>query len=193
MKLLLASSSPYRRAQLQQLNIEFDCASPQIDETAKPGESAPDLVKRLSREKAQALAGQYPEHLIIGSDQVASSGQRILTKPGNFSNAAAQLSQCNGRTITFYTGLCLFHSPSGKFDLSMATTEVTFRTLTPKQITSYLKTEEPYDCAGSFKCEGLGISLFEKITSDDPTALVGLPLIRLTAILARAGLDPLGD
>lgn len=176
---------------MRQLGLEFEWTSPSVDETALPGEEPAHLVERLSLNKAKALAADYADHAIIGSDQVASLGGEIITKPGNFDKAMTQLRACSGRSATFYTGLCIFHAPSQQSQLRVVTTEVAFRQLTDLQIRRYLETEQPYDCAGSFKCEGLGISLFEKITSDDPTALIGLPLITLTTLLNEYGLGPL--
>ncbi len=192
-KLLLASSSPYRRALLEQLNLDAEYQSPSIDETPFPGESAPDLVKRLAQQKVEALTARFPDSLIIGSDQTAWADGQLLNKPGNHDRAVAQLTACSGHSVTFYTGLCVYNGPSGEFDHHLVTTEVAFRLLTDAQIRRYLEIEQPYDCAGSFKCEGLGISLFTRIASDDPTALIGLPLISLTASLSRFGLDPLGS
>ena len=192
-KLLLASSSPYRRALLEQLNLSAEYESPSIDETPAPGESAADLAKRLAQQKVEALKPYFPDHVIIGSDQSACADGWLLNKPGSYDKAFAQLSACSGHLVTFYTGLCVYHGPSGQSDHHLVITEVAFRQLEDAQIRRYLEIEQPYDCAGSFKCEGLGISLFTKITSDDPTALIGLPLISLTASLSRFGLDPLGS
>lgn len=190
-KLLLASSSPYRKALLERLRLPFDTASPAVDETPLPGESAATLVERLSRLKTEALAKHYASHLIIGSDQVATLDGAILTKPGDYATALAQLTACSGRRVRFYTGLCVYDPSGRQQQFCNVSTDVQFRQLNQQQIHCYIKEEQPYDCAGSFKCEGLGISLFESVVADDPTALVGLPLIKLTEMLARCGADPL--
>ena len=181
--IILASSSPYRRELLGRLAIDFGCSSPDIDESALPDESPHSLVKRLAEQKAQAVAADYPQHLIIGSDQVASLEQRILTKPGNNENAKAQLSACSGKTVTFYTGLSLLNSKTGQQLSCVEPFSVKFRVLNEATIERYIAAEQPLDCAGSFKMEGLGISLFEKLNGDDPNSLVGLPLIRLIDML----------
>jgi septum formation protein len=190
-KLLLGSSSPYRRVLLQRLGLTFECANPAINETAHPSETAEALVRRLSFEKAQALADSHPNHLIIGSDQIASLDDEMLTKPGTRENALTQLRACSGRTVTFFTGVCVYQSSTGESEVCVTSTEVRFRELSEQQIENYIRKEQPLDCAGSFKCEGLGISLFASVSSNDPTALVGLPLIQLTRLLSNAGLDPL--
>lgn len=191
-KLLLASSSPYRRQLLQKLALPFSCQSPNIDETPLPGEAPQQLVERLAIAKAQALAAAHPEHLIIGSDQVASFNGKILGKPGGFSQAYQQLAQCSGQTVRFYTGLCLLNTAQQRQQSSIETYQVHFRLLSEQQIQNYLEREQPYDCAGSFKCEGLGISLFESLSGQDPNTLVGLPLIALIRMLNKEGIDPLG-
>lgn len=189
--IILASSSKYRRNLLKKLGISFQSISPDINEEALAEESASDLVSRLSLEKAKALAGQFPQHLIIGSDQVAVLGDKILTKPHTHERAREQLSACSGQAVRFLTGLCLYNSTSGSYQLEVVPFEVKFLDLTADQIENYLIKEAPYDCAGSFKCEGLGITLFEKLIGDDFNALVGLPLIRLTHMLRQEGVDPL--
>lgn len=181
--LVLASSSRYRKALLERLKIPFICASPDIDETAKPGETPENLVRRLSASKAQALASQYPNALIIGSDQVASHNNILLTKPGNFEMAFKQLKAQSGNRVTFLTGIALLNSSNGQVDVDVVATEVAFRPLSDQEISDYLRQDQPYDCAGSFKSEGLGITLFKGIYSNDPSALVGLPLIRLAEML----------
>jgi septum formation protein len=194
MPLILASSSPYRRALLERLGLTFDCVSPEIDET--PGdERAADLVRRLAHAKAQRIAEEHPAHLIIGSDQVAELDDgSILGKPGHRANAIAQLARLSGRTVTFHTGLCLLNSATGHCQLEVEPFQVRFRTLTDAQIERYVDQEEPFDCAGSFKSEGLGIVLFEAMEGRDPNSLVGLPLILLTDMLAREGVRlPLAD
>ena len=183
MKLLLASSSPYRRELLSRLRIPFDWQAPDVDEQALVGEKPQQLALRLSSSKAQAFADEPGEHLIIGSDQVASCRGQSINKPGNYSNAFKQLQALSGQRVDFYTGLCVLDSVSGRSIADTVTTEVVFRQLSDTDIDSYLRCEQPYDCAGSFKAEGLGISLFERISSDDNTAIIGLPLIRLRQML----------
>ncbi len=189
--ILLASSSVYRRQLLQKLGIPFECASPEIDESRLPDETAQDLVLRLAAAKANKLAQNYNSHLIIGSDQVATYNTTILGKPHNHTTAIMQLEQFSGREVTFLTSLCLLNSQSGYRQLSIESCTVTFRKLSRHQIENYLIKEQPYDCAGSFKSEGLGIALFESISTDDPNTLIGLPLIRLTDMLIKEGVDPL--
>lgn len=179
MKLLLASSSPYRRELLSRLRIPFDWQAPDVDEQAQTGETPQELALRLSTRKAQALAATHSEHLIIGSDQVASWRGQSINKPGNHANAFKQLQALSGQRVDFHSGLCVLDSASGRSLIDTVTTEVVFRQLSDTEIDSYLTCERPYDCAGSFKAEGLGISLLERISSDDNTAIIGLPLIRL--------------
>jgi MAF protein len=185
--LLLASSSPYRRELLARLGLPFACSSPDIDESHLPGESATDLVKRLSREKAQALAKDYPDHLIIGSDQVAVLDGQILGKPHTFERALQQLSAASGRSVTFLTGLALLNSATGECQVDHVPFTVHMRTLDTAALERYLHAEQPYDCAGSFKAEGLGVSLFHSTEGSDATSLIGLPLIRLVAMLDHQG------
>lgn len=191
LQILLASSSIYRRQLLQKLGVSFESASPDIDEAALPGETARQLVMRLAQAKANKLAQTHKHHLIIGSDQVATYENNILGKPQNHDAAIGQLEQFSGRQITFLTSLCLLNSQEAQCQLSVESCTVKFRTLSNSQIESYLTKEQPYDCAGSFKSEGLGIALFESIHTDDPNILIGLPLIRLTDMLIKEGLDPL--
>ncbi len=188
-RLLLASSSPYRRELLSRLRLPFDCRAPHIDETANPGESPEQLVRRLSREKAQALAETHPDHLIIGSDQVAVLDDRIIGKPHTFERAREQLLSCSGRRLDFLTGLALLDSRSGVEQLDCLSFSVHFRELSEAQIDRYLSAEKPFDCAGSFKAEGLGISLFRATEGEDATSLIGLPLIRLVDMLNSAGIE----
>lgn len=191
-ELLLASSSPYRRQLLERLDLPFTTASPEIDETPLEGEAPESLALRLAQNKARALAPLEPaDQLIIGSDQVASLDCRCLGKPRSYTRAFEQLRAASGRTVTFYTGLCLYDARTGQNEIRCETFRAHFRALTDKQIEHYLKKEEPYDCAGAFKMEGLGICLFERLEGDDPNALIGLPLIRLTELLQNAGVDPL--
>jgi septum formation protein len=189
--IVLASSSRYRQQLLEKLNISFCCRSPHIDERPLLAETPQALARRLSEGKAKALAAQFPAHLIIGSDQVAQLHDQILGKPGSHEAAAKQLQQASGQTLLFHTGVALFNSATNHLQYACSTYEVTFRTLTAKQIDSYLRIETPYDCAGSFKSEGLGIALFERIRGDDPNSLVGLPLIELTRMLDNEGVDVL--
>lgn len=192
-KILLASSSIYRRQLLQKLGLAFEWASPDIDETPKPDESPAQLVYRLAEAKARHLASNYPNHLIIGSDQVATIDNQILSKPHTHSNATVQLRSFRQREVTFLTGLCLFNSTTHHTQTSVETYKVKFRNLSDAQIENYLQHEKPYDCAGSFKSEGLGICLFEQLTGDDPNTLVGLPLIALTNMFVKEGVDPLNQ
>jgi septum formation protein len=185
--LVLASTSPFRRELLARLGLPFETADPDIDEAPQPGESAQGLVLRLAEAKARAVAHRYPEALIIGSDQVASIGGKLLGKPGDRMHAIAQLEQASGRTALFRTGLCLLDAESGRAQVHCEPFKVHFRTLTQTQISHYVDRERPFNCAGSFKSEGLGIALFERLEGADPNALVGLPLIRLIDMLAAEG------
>ncbi len=190
-QLILGSSSPFRAELLAKLGLLFDAVSPDIDEQALPGEDATKLVQRLSEQKAQAIALNHPDALIIGSDQVAVLDGSILGKPGNHQNAVQQLQAASGRTVQFLTGLALFNSKTGEMQSVVEPFEVSFRTLSLEQIDFYLKQEQPYQCAGSFKSEGFGISLFSKLEGNDPNTLIGLPLIRLIAMLQKQGIDVL--
>ena len=183
--LILASTSIYRRELLERLRIPFSVISPKVDETPLAGESSLDLALRLANAKAAAVAKENPNAWVIGSDQVADLCGAAIGKPGNFDRAMAQLQLMRGQTVTFHTALCLMKDDK-QTTLSIPT-EVTFRKLSDDVLESYLLAEEPYDCAGSAKSEGLGISLLEAIQSDDPTALIGLPLIALTGLLRDAG------
>ena len=185
--LLLASSSVYRRDLLSRLRLPFTCSSPDIDESHRPGESALELVQRLSLEKAQALAASHPAHLIIGSDQVAVLNDQIIGKPHTFDKARQQLLNASGASVSFLTGLTLLNSQTGHHQTDCVPFTVHMRHLSAEQIERYLHAEEPYDCAGSFKAEGLGVSLFQRTEGDDATSLVGLPLIRLVDMLLAQG------
>jgi len=185
--LLLASSSVYRRDLLSRLRLPFTCSSPDIDESHRPGESALELVQRLSLEKAQALAASHPAHLIIGSDQVAVLNDQIIGKPHTFDKARQQLLNASGASVSFLTGLTLLNSQTGHYQTDCVPFTVHMRHLSAEQIERYLHAEEPYDCAGSFKAEGLGVSLFQRTEGDDATSLVGLPLIRLVDMLLAQG------
>ena len=183
--LILASTSVYRRELLERLGIPFTVISPEVDETPLPGESTLDLALRLAKAKAAAVAKDHPDAWVIGSDQVADLCGAAIGKPGNLERAMAQLQLMRGSTVTFHTALCVM---KGNIETTLSVpTEVTFRKSSDEILESYLLTEEPYDCAGSAKSEGMGITLLEAIKSDDPTALIGLPLIALTGLLRDAG------
>ncbi|MEH6637952.1 MAG: nucleoside triphosphate pyrophosphatase [Porticoccaceae bacterium] len=192
MKLTLASSSPYRRQLLERFGLAFEHCAPNVDEQANPGEDPAHLAERLSIAKAQAIhtqlqSGSDPLHLIIGSDQTAACNGRLYGKPGNAKSAAQQLTNLSGNTVVFHTGVCVLNRATQTQLSAVVSTTVIFRTLDTSSITRYLEREQPFDCAGSFKAEGLGIALFEAIHSDDPTALTGLPLIRLRQLLEQSG------
>lgn len=187
--LILASTSPFRRSLLERLRVPFTTASPDADETRHPGEPPRDLVLRLAQAKAGAVAPMHPDALIIGSDQVACIDDKVLGKPGNRERAIEQLTQASGREVVFYTGLCLLNATTGRSQTSCEPFRVHFRRLSGTQIEGYLDREQPFNCAGSFKSEGLGIALFDHLEGDDPNALVGLPLIRLVAMLESEGVD----
>jgi len=187
--LVLASSSPYRRELLTRLHLPFTWSAPQIDETRHPDEDADTLVRRLSLEKAQALLATHPQHLIIGSDQVAVLGTQILGKPHTLERACEQLMAASGNSVIFLTGLTLLNSATGQQQTDCVTFTVHFRTLSEAQIMRYLTTEQPLDCAGSFKAEGLGISLFRSTEGSDSNSLIGLPLIRLVDMLQASGVE----
>ena len=189
--ILLASSSIYRHQLMARLGLEFTWASPAIDETPCTNETAPDLVRRLAIQKAQALATLYPDTLIIGSDQAATLHNQIIGKPLTHERAFEQLRSASGNKVVFTTGLCVLNSSTGNHQISVESFSVQFRQLSDAQIHHYLRTERPYDCAGSFKCEGLGIALFSKMEGEDPNTLIGLPLIRLVEMLNNEGIDPL--
>jgi MAF protein len=190
--LVLASTSPYRRQLLERLGLPFLTARPDVDERPLPGESPVALVRRLAEAKARAVAIDHPNALIIGSDQVAVVDDVILGKPGDRTQAIAQLEWASGRALVFHTGLCLFHSGRDRLRTLVEPFRVHFRSLRREQIEGYLDREQPFDCAGSFRSEGLGIALFERMEGDDPNALIGLPLIRLIALLEEEGVFPLG-
>jgi len=185
--LVLASTSRYRRELLARLGLPFEVERPEVDETAHPGETPRALAIRLARAKAQAVAARLQrDGWALGSDQVADVGGQALGKPGNRSKAIAQLRAMSGGVVRFHTALCLAH-PDGRRFAAIDLTKVRFRTLTPAEITRYVDAEQPLDCAGSFKSEGLGISLFDAIENRDPTALIGLPLIATARLLRQAG------
>lgn len=186
--LILASTSRYRKALLEKLGLRFQCASPEVDETPRPGETADTLVRRLAHAKASAIARQHDQGLIIGSDQVCVCDGRILGKPGTVENAVAQLMLAQGRSVTFHTGLCVVNAANGHAEQLVEPFTVHFRSLGEAAIRRYVEAERPLDCAGSFKCEGMGIVLFKALEGRDPNALIGLPLIGLIDLLALHGL-----
>ncbi|HEH9427641.1 septum formation inhibitor Maf [Aeromonas sobria] len=186
--LTLASTSRYRKALLEKLGLPFDCAAPDVDERPLAEESAQALVARLARAKAQAIADGRDHGLIIGSDQVCVCDGRILGKPGTIDNAVAQLMAAQGRSVTFYTGLCVLDAATGQAHQLVEPFTVHFRTLDETAIRRYVEAELPLDCAGSFKCEGMGIVLFKGLEGRDPNALIGLPLIGLIELLACHGI-----
>ena len=190
-RLILASTSRYRRELLERLRLPFEVASPAVDETPLPGEAPAALAERLALAKAQAVAAREPAAVVIGSDQVAELDGRAIGKPQTHERATAQLHAMSGRRVVFHTAVAVVRGDSGYARGLLAPVAVTFRTLSALEIEDYLRAEQPYDCAGSAKSEGLGIALLAAIESDDPTALIGLPLIRTCALLREAGLDPL--
>lgn len=190
-RIVLASTSVYRRQLLSRLGLEFHCVAPTTDERVQAGESADALVRRLARSKAASVRSKFTDTLIIGSDQVAVLDGRILGKPGSRKRNIADLRQCAGRRVVFLTGLCVLDTRVGRDTTTVARVTVSFRDLSAAQITAYVDAERAYDCAGGFRCEGLGIGLFTSIESDDPTALIGLPMISLIEMLYGCGLDVL--
>lgn len=190
--LILASASAYRRELLQRLGLPFEAVSPQVDETPGAHESPALLALRLSRAKAREVAARHPAAVVIGSDQVADLEGRPLGKPGTHPRAAAQLREMSGRTVVFQTGVAVVCRATGFEEASLVAATVRFRDLSPDEIEAYLAAEQPYDCAGSAKVEGLGIALLRAVESDDPTALIGLPLIRTAELLRAAGVPVLG-
>ena len=191
MKLVLASTSPFRKELLDRLRLPYDTASPDIDETPLPGEAIETMVMRLAEAKARAVAGHQGDALIIGSDQSAVLNGDVLAKSGGFDRAFEQLRAASGQRIVFHTGLCLLNTVTDQAQLASIPYTVQFRNLSDEQIRKYLELEQPYNCAGSFKSEGLGIALFERFEGEDPNALVGLPLIRLVDMLSHEGMGPL--
>lgn len=184
-KIILASSSPYRQALLDKLQLNYTAIPPDIDENAQIDEKPSQLAIRLATEKAHALSKQFPNHLIIGSDQVAILGRNQLKKPENRQNTIAQLTAASGRQVSFYTAVCVFNSFTGQYFNDLDICIVTFKHLSKQQIESYVDLDQPFNCAGGFKSEGLGIALFEKIEGEDPNALIGLPLIKLISLLEK--------
>jgi septum formation protein len=190
-RLVLASTSRYRRELLARLGLAFDCADPEVAEDTLPGEAPAQTAERLATAKATAVAPRFDRALIIGADQVAFCGARRLDKPLTHENAARQLAAIAGHTACFDTAVVLLDAAERRLQARVVRTQVHFRPLTPAMIEAYLRREQPYDCAGSAKAEGLGIALIARIEGDDPTALIGLPLIALTEMLAAAGLPPI--
>jgi MAF protein len=191
--IVLGSSSPFRAELLGKLNLPFITASPDIDESPKQYETANALVERLAQQKAMAIAAVHSDALIIGSDQVAVIDNDIIGKPGSHDKAFEQLRLASGKTVRFHTGLALYDSHRNIMQSLVEPFDVTFRTLNDPEIEAYLFAEQPYQCAGSFKSEGLGIGLFERLTGDDPNSRVGLPLIQLTRLLNNAGVNVLSE
>lgn len=189
--IVLGSTSIFRKAILEKLNLPFECAKPNIDESAFEGESPATLVERLAIEKAKKVAIDYNDALVIGSDQVAVCDDDILGKPHNFENGVKQLTKFNGKAVQFLTGLCVINTKTGEHFSLVEPFMVHFKNNSQEDIANYLHAEQPYNCAGSFKSEGLGICLFEKLEGDDPNTLIGLPLIKLVALFKQHGLNVL--
>jgi len=190
-ELILGSTSRYRQELLQRLRLPFRCVAPAVDETPLPDETPSALAMRLALEKARDVAMRHPGAVVIGSDQVADLDGHPIGKPGTHERAVAQLRSMRGRSVVFQTAVAVVRPDTGLERVQLAPVRVRFRSLGDDEIEYYLRTEQPYDCAGSAKCETLGIALLDAIESDDPTALIGLPLIRTCAMLREAGLDPL--
>lgn len=191
MPLVLASTSRYRRELLSRLGLPFTVVAPDVDETPHPGEPPSQTALRLAEAKARAVAKEFPDSLIIGSDQVLMLEHEQLGKPGDFAHAFAQLKKMQGKSMVFHTALCLLNSRNGRVQVRDVPTMIYLRALTDAQIESYLHKEQPYDCAGSARSEGLGIALIARYETADPNALIGLPLIALTEMLGNEGVDPL--
>ena len=189
--LILASTSRYRRELLERLRLPFDVVSPDVDETALPGEAPAPLAERLALAKAHAVAALHPGAVVIGSDQVCALDGQALGKPGDHDRATRQLRLLSGQAAVFHTAVSVVQASTGFEQSALAAVRVRFRELSDQDIDRYLHLDQPYDCAGSAKCETLGITLLEAIESDDPTALIGLPLIHTARLLRRAGIDPL--
>ncbi|HFD87598.1 MAG TPA: septum formation inhibitor Maf [Gammaproteobacteria bacterium] len=187
--LILASTSPFRATLLERLQLPFATFAPDIDETPLPDESPEAMVRRLTAAKAEAARSRFPDRLVIASDQCAVCDGKILGKPGDHTNAVTQLTSFSGKEVRFLTGLALLNTQTGNLQLDIVPFGVHFRTLSADQIEHYLAREQPYHCAGSFKSEGLGITLFERLEGEDPNALIGLPLIRLTSFLLNEGVE----
>ena len=188
-KLILASSSPFRRELLARLNLDFDCQSPEVDESTRAGEDAITYVRRLAESKARAVSAQHPDAVVIGSDQCALLEGRILGKPGNHEAAMQQLRDAQGKRVIFHTAVCVLRPSCDFVALEEVPFEVEFRQRSDAQLDHYLRVEQPYQCAGSFKSEGYGACLFRRMHGEDPSALIGLPLLRLTEMLEAAGVE----
>ena len=188
-KIILASSSPFRKKLLDRLHLDYDCHSPDIDETIATDEDASTYVCRLARSKAEQVAMRYPEAIVIGSDQCALLGEEILGKPGSHEKALQQLQATQGKTVVFHTAICVLNLSTGFSAVEDVVFEVEFRKLSDQQLEHYLRVEQPYQCAGSFKAEGYGACLFNRMSGDDPTSLIGLPLLKLTRMLESAGVE----
>lgn len=188
-QIVLASTSKYRRELLARLGLPFEVASPHVDEAALPEEAPQDTARRLAEAKARAVAARFPQAIIIGSDQVAVLEGTQLGKPGDHANALRQLRAMRGKEVVFHTALCLYDAASARAQTRVVPFSVRFRAYSDAQIERYLQREQPYDCAGSARCEGLGIALIAEMRGDDPNALIGLPLIALTEMLAAHGVD----
>ncbi|MEP0202573.1 MAG: Maf family nucleotide pyrophosphatase [Halioglobus sp.] len=193
MQLILASTSPYRKKLLERLHLPFECVSPATDESPVRGELPAARALRLALHKAHSVAAERPHRLILGSDQVAAIGETVLRKPGSRNPAIAQLQASQGKAVDFYTAIALVNSETGEVLSHVEPFRVYFKALTQAQIEHYIDLDKPYDCAGSFKWESLGIALFERLSGDDPTSLEGLPLIALTTLLDRGGMPVLGN
>ena len=192
LQLILGSSSPYRRELLQRLRLPFTVVSPRIDETPLAGETPPETALRLAVAKARHIAQTHPNAFIIGADQVATVNGEQIGKAGGFDKALAQLQAMRGQTVLFHSALCLYDARNDSVDARNVITRATFRDLPDDELSAYLRIEQPYDCVGSAKVEALGITILEKVESDDPTALIGLPLIALTDMLRTAGVNLYG-
>ncbi|MBE0620559.1 MAG: septum formation inhibitor Maf [Burkholderiales bacterium] len=190
-KIVLASTSRYRRELLARLGLPFEVASPEVDETPLPNEMPQETARRLAQAKAQAVAARFPDAIVIGSDQVAVLGDMPLGKPGNHATALRQLKAMRGKEVAFHTALCVCDTASGRAQTRVVPFYVRFRDYSDAEIERYLEREQPYDCAGSARCEGLGIALIAQMRGDDPNALIGLPLIALTEMLAAQGVSVL--
>lgn len=187
LRLVLGSTSPFRRALLERLGVPFTVAAPHVDESALPAEQPIDLAHRLARSKAESVADRHPKSLVIGSDQLAVCGSEVLGKPGSGERAVAQLQRLSGQRVTFYTAVHVVSSETRSNEGHLDVTTVHFRSLSHEEIERYVSRDKPFHCAGGFRVEALGISLFTRIESQDPTALIGLPLIWLSAALRRHG------
>ncbi len=193
MKLVLASSSIYRKQLLERLRLKFECCAPDIEEPIDSTITVAANAQNLAFLKAQAVSGMYDDVIIVASDQLCSVNHQVFGKPGYYQKAFEQLKLASGNKVTFHTAVCIYDSKESEFHKFIDTTEVYFKKLQENEIKTYLEIEQPYNCAGSFKAESLGICLFEKIVSVDPTALIGLPLIELSKVLTKIGINPLGE